>query len=217
MLAEEVQPKPTQAVMQTPAITIRSMWRRLSLVLILALAAQLAIAEERWVSGIVTYVDADQHKITVRNEVTEQRRTYFVTPATKFASQGKNIALADIKRGHVVTLSYRNTEQGREVAEGRVPAPAHTAEITPIEAGDVGSLSGYVTGVRRSQNMLTFRADVTQELWTVELPQVIGMRRDGRSIVIKDIKKGDYLTVVYRWTPRGPEIVSGRAATSGPE
>ncbi len=166
-------------------------------------------AESETVSGVVTYVDATNQTITVRNEETGRYRTYFLTPDSRITSRGSTIALSDIKRGNGVTLSYRRTDRGREITSVRVPSPDQTQDVPmPVTSGEQ-SISGTITGVRPSKRTITIREASTRERQTLNIPEGTRITNDGEPLSLRDLQRGDRITARYRVTERGPVLVTG--------
>ncbi len=171
----------------------------------LCTAFAVSAAESNRVTGTVTGVSADRSTITVQNDATGERRTYFVEASTQItgASGGRSM-LRGLKRGDVVNLSYRNADTGREVGElsvvrqnEEVPAPSF-----------VGSrvVSGEITGKRTPARSITIREDRSSTRRTIFVPETVKITKEGQSIDFARLRRGDFVEFRYRMTDTGPVI-----------
>ncbi len=173
-------------------------------------------AESAEVSGVVTHINIDKRTLTIRNERTGKRRTYFLASDTRVSSNGQPMSLASVKKGNMVSLRYRETDQGREITSFRVPDPSEIVEIIPVEVTEELTISGTVTGVRPALRTLTIREDETRQRQTLTLPDGVRISREGRPIRLSGIEKGDQISARYRVTDRGWIIVTGRSPRPDP-
>ena len=191
--------------------------RSLLTVALLAASCATWAAEAESVSGVVTNVNTDTQTITIRDENSGQRRTYFVRSTTRVTSNGEAISLAGIRRGNAVTVNYRSTDSGRVIETVRVPEPNEIMEVIPTQATDVMSVSGLVTGVQPSKRTLTIREDDTRTRRTLKVPETANITRDGSSLTLRDIQRGDQISARYRVTDSGLILVTGRTPVPAAE
>lgn len=179
--------------------------------LVFSIAGVANAAEIEPVSGVVTNVNSAKQTITIRDEASQRRRTYFVADGTRLSSKGQPIRLSQIKKGNTVSLRYRATDRGREIVSFQVPDLDDDAEIIPITIMGEQTLSGRVTGVRAGKRTITIRDDDTRERLTIKVPEGVSIRQAGVAIPLSDISRGDNIAVRYRVTEQGFILVSGRA------
>lgn len=167
------------------------------------------------ISGVVTGVDVDRGTVTILDDRSGVRRTYFLTDRTRILSGDSEIKLADIRRGMAATARYTDTDTGREVAMVEIPSLTEIRNITPIDTAREEPISGEVTGVRRSARTVTILEDNTGTRRTLHVADTARIVRDGKSIELRDLKRGNLVTAQYRQTPAGPVLVT--AAQTAPE
>jgi len=184
--------------------------------LILGLTSTANAAEDQSVEGVVSNVNIERQTITVRNERNGRRSTYFVAADARLSSGGQALTLREIKRGNVVTLRYRATDEGREIITARVPDPGDIIDVTPIEVTAEQTISGRVTGVRPSKRTITIRDDATRQRRTLKIPEETRISRAGSPVRLNNIKRGDDITARYRVTDRGLILVTGRSPVPAP-
>ena len=171
-----------------------------------------AAAENETISGVITGIDVDRGTVTILNERTGARRTYFVTDNTRVMSRGEEIGLMGMKRGMYATARFADTDTGREVATVDVPDPANITDISAIDSARTETITGEVTGIRRAARTITIREEGSRTRRTLNVPDTTRIMRRGNLIGIEDVRPGDYLTARYRESAGGPVLVSTAAA-----
>lgn len=194
---------------------MRTYYVSLFLVL-LGLSANLHAAESQTVTGVVTNVSTTNQTITIRNDATLERRTYFLSADTRLSAGGQPIELNRIRRGHEVSISYRSTDRGREIVSFNVPDPASVTDVPAVASSEPRRISGTVTGVRPSKRTITIREDETRTRRTLTVPEDAPVTRNGDPIGLRSIQPGDHLMARYRVTDSGLMLVTGRSPEPEP-
>jgi LPXTG-motif cell wall-anchored protein len=164
-----------------------------------------ATAEERSTKGVVTYVDAAQSMITVRDDTSGDRRTYFLGPKATIRDGRGPIRLTELRRGQSVTLIYQATDRGRQLADVQRSGTEPTS--LPSVNTEIRMLQGEITGVRPIARTLTVRQN-NRERITVRVAEDANVYKDGRTVHLRQLSKGDLVNAKYRITERGPELVA---------
>ena len=185
--------------------------------ILVGLAALALAAEHDVVSGVITNVDAERGTVTILNERTGQRRTYFVTDNTRMTSRDRQIAMQDLKRGMTATARYQETDTGREVGLVEIPDMTGIQDIAAPGAAMVETISGEVTGVRRDMRTVTILEDRTRMRRTLTVSDDTRIMRRGNLIGLEGIRRGDQLTARYRMSDAGPVLVSAAEPTPAPQ
>lgn len=174
------------------------------------------LAQDKTIDGVVVSKNKTNNTIVVQGDVSGKRHSYFIENSTKLMSQGKPIGFADIKRGQKVSLSFRQTDAGRELNVFRVPNLEDIIDIIPVEIDEELTISGTVTGVRPIRRTITIRGEDSNEKLTLRIPLGTKITRNGEAVAITKLIKGDRATFRYNITEEGYMIISGRAPKTAP-
>ena len=174
-------------------------------------------AETEVVSGVITNVNVDRNTVTILNDQTRQRRTYFITENTRLVSRNRPIELRDIKRGMGATVRFAETDTGREIGSVDIPDLATTGDIAPVDTARVEMISGEVTGIRRDAGTITIREDRTRKRRTLNVSDDTRITRRGDVIGIAGVRRGDQLTARFRPSEAGPVLMTAAEPEMEPQ
>ena len=191
--------------------TISAAVARLLLSVFIFAAASTHAATENTVEGVVTNVNPTAQTITIRDEKSRGRRTYFISDDTRITAADQSINLRDIKRGNTVALRYRATDAGREIVSMDIPEGDEIVEILGVEFDGERLLEGTITGLRNSKRTVTIRERETRKRQTINVPESARIVREGQEIRLDQLQKGDEIGVRYRVTDRGLILVTAAA------
>ena len=146
--------------------------------------------------------------ITVRNSV-GKRNNYFLAADTEFREGDRTLTLDNIKRGQEVTLNLRQMDTGPEIVLFDVLNAEELVDVIPVELSEVIDVSGTVTGVRPVKGTLTVRDSATRDRRTFMVnDQTSIKKKDGETLNLRKINRGDQVTLRGRQTEQGFVLVS---------
>ncbi|GHA14723.1 hypothetical protein GCM10008090_25660 [Arenicella chitinivorans] len=186
---------------------------RLAISLLLVVLAGIAHAQQTTTSGVVVSTNDAYQTITVRDDATGQRNTYFVGNTTELKSNTGPIDFSDIRRGQVVDLVFDDTDQGRELGSFATDNTEATVEIIPIEFEDHYTISGEVVGTRPAKRTITIRPEGKKNRRTINVPAGVTISRNGKFVEIEDLLIGDTANFKYQETVQGFVLVQDGQAT----
>ena len=180
---------------------------RLAISLSLVVFAGIAQAQQTTTSGVVVSTNDTYQTITVRDDTTGQRNTYFVGSNTELKSNSGAIELGDSRRGQAVDLVFNDTDRGRELGSFATEDADATAEIIPIEFEDHYTITGEVVGTRPAKRTITIRPEGETNRRTINVPEGVTISRNGKFVEIEDLLIGDTANFKYQETVQGFVLV----------
>ena len=181
-----------------------------SLVVIFLLSfSMFSIAEMEMPKGVVVSKNEAKQAITVRNLDTGKRHTYFLNERTNVRSQDIPLSFAQIQPGQAVGLYFTSTDIGRELNFLRIPKLDQRIELEAIDSEKDYFVSGVVLGIRPVKRTITIQGPRLTQRMTLHLPDSVVFSRDGTSVKLTAVKKGDVVELRYNESAQGFVIVSG--------
>ena len=176
-----------------------------------------AAAQDTIPKGVIVSKNDAKQTVTIRNQATGNRHTYFLSEKTRITSTGNKVEFNDIQPGQAVSLNFLRTDIGRELHLMRIPELDEVVEQNFADSEETLYVSGVVTGVRPVKRTITVHGPKLTQRLTLHVPKTVGIQYSGKPVKLKSISKGDEIEFQYLDTPQGYLITSGALSKKSPK
>lgn len=183
--------------------------RIICVALVFILSHSVLSAQEELPRGVIVSKNEFKQAVTIRNQETGKRHTYFLNEKTRISSGETPFKFEDIQPGQAVVLNFLRTDFGREIEFMRIPDVDEIVELDPIDSNLDFFISGVVTGVRPLKRTITIRGPQTSARLTLHVPESVVIMQDATPVKLRTIKAGDQIEFKYHETAQGYLILSG--------
>lgn len=169
-----------------------------------------ASAQNTIPKGVVVAKNSVKKTVTIRNQATGNRHTYFLNEKTRIMSNDESVDFNDIQPGQAVALDFLRTDLGRELNLLRIPELDELVEQNFSDSGETLYISGVVTGVRPVKRTITIHGPKLTLRRTLHVPDTVVIQYNKAPIKLGKIHKGDEVEFQYLDTRQGYLITAGQ-------
>jgi Cu/Ag efflux protein CusF len=167
------------------------------------------------VRGTVSKVDPAKNEVMVETRgrgVRGLTMTFAITPDTRIVAGRQTVGLADLAPGTRVQIQYE-TQNGQRVALGITVrgALARKPEMKPaVGAVTANTVAGTISRIIFTEREIVVLSPGTQKdkptETTVVIPETAAITKDGKALMLDNLKEGD--TVTVRFERRDGKVVA---------